>query len=347
MRASCVEVLRAGGRIGAATRIERNHLGLEMLAIDERIVGGGTAPEARHQRLAVTPEPLARLCSGASCQSCVTASPLGVPMPLESSLADPRAGSQHHGVGPLYVGLVAVIPALDEEGSIGEVVAGLIARGVSRVIVADNGSRDRTAAVARAAGAEVVAAPRRGYGSACLAALRAVPADARAIVFCDGDGADDLGRLAAIARPVLDGQADLVIGSRALGVAQAGSLTLPQRAGNVVAAALLGLLFGARVTDLGPFRCISTKALGRLGMRDPDFGWTAEMQTKALRLGLRVSEVAVDARARAAGESKISGRIGPVFRAGYAILSTILVYRFKPMARVGADHTSKPKAIGT
>ncbi len=226
----------------------------------------------------------------------------------------------------------AIMPALNEEGSIAAVVRGLIAAGVGRVIVGDNGSTDATAAVARAAGALVVPAPRRGYGSACLAALAAVPADAVAVVFCDADGADDLERLDAVCGPVLRGEADLVIGSRALGRAERGALTPPQRAGNLVATLLLRLLFWQRVTDLGPFRCVSTAALARLGMRDPAYGWTAEMQTKALRLDLRYREVAVDAKVRTAGESKVSGRFLPVFKAGWAILSTIVRYRFARIA---------------
>lgn len=227
--------------------------------------------------------------------------------------------------------VAAVIPALDEEGSIGPVVAGLRSRGVGWVLVADNGSRDRTAAVARAAGALVVPAPVRGYGSACLAALAALPDAATAVVFCDADGADDLDRLDALCRPVLDGRVDLVVGSRALGRAEPGALTPPQRAGNVVAALLLRLLFWRRVTDLGPFRCLSRAALARLGMRDPAYGWTAEMQTKILRLGLGYAEIPVDAKTRRAGVSKISGRIGPVFLAGWAIITTILRHRFSPI----------------
>jgi len=227
--------------------------------------------------------------------------------------------------------LVAVMPALDEEGSIGAVVRGLRAGGVPLIIVADNGSRDATVAVASAAGATVVSATRRGYGSACLAALAAVPAHATAVVFCDADGADDLARLEAVTGPVLRDEADLVVGSRALGHAEPGALTPPQRAGNLVAICLMRLLYWRRVTDLGPFRCISTAALHRLRMGDPAFGWTAEMQTKALRLGLRYREVAVDAKARTAGESKISGRVGPIFKAGWAIITTIFRYRFGPL----------------
>lgn len=234
---------------------------------------------------------------------------------------------------PSRRGLVAVIPALDEEASIGGVIGELLARGVPRVIVADNGSRDRTAEVALVAGATVVPAPRRGYGAACQAGLAALDDEARAVVFCDGDGADDLARLDALVGPVLEGRADLTIGSRVLGSAEAGALTLPQQVGNAVAARLLRLLFKASVTDLGPFRCISVPALSRLEMRDPAFGWTAEMQTKALRQRLRVIEVPVDAHTRRAGQSKISGRLLPSVRAGWAILSTILFYRFFPLGQ--------------
>jgi len=246
--------------------------------------------------------------------------------PLAHRYLETRRANAAAGVD--YGGLVAVIPALNEEGSIGEVVASLKRSGVAFVIVADNGSTDRTTELAIAAGAHVVRAARRGYGSACLAGLAALPPAALAVVFCDGDGADDLSLLPSVVEPVLSGEADLVIGSRALGSAEAGALTLPQRAGNWVAAILLRTLFSERVSDLGPFRCISTIALSRLGMRDPAFGWTAEMQTKALRLRLRVLEVPVNARVRRAGESKISGRAIPVLRAGWAILTTIVRYRF-------------------
>ena len=227
--------------------------------------------------------------------------------------------------------LIAVIPALDEEPSISPVIRTLLTGGVQMVIVADNGSRDRTVEVARAAGAEVVPAARRGYGSACLAALAAVPTSARAVVFCDADGADDLSRLDAVAGPVLRDEADLVVGSRALGRAEPGALTPPQRMGNLVATCLMRVLYWQRVTDLGPFRCVSTRALARLRMSDPTFGWTAEMQTKAFRLGLRYLEVAVDAKCRTAGESKISGRVGPIFKAGWGIITTILRHRFGRM----------------
>lgn len=228
--------------------------------------------------------------------------------------------------------LVAIIPALNEAGSITQVIIDLLAGGVTRVIVADNGSTDATVRVAQAAGAQVVSASRRGYGSACLAGLAAIPATASAVVFCDADGADDLARLQQVVGPVLRGEADLVVGSRALGVSPLGALTPPQRMGNVVATLLMRVLFWRVVTDLGPFRCVSVAALQRLHMGDPTFGWTAEMQTKVFRLGLRYLEVPVDAKLRTAGESKISGRLGPVFKAGWGIISTIIRYRCMPLA---------------
>ena len=222
--------------------------------------------------------------------------------------------------------LVCVIPALDEEGSIAPVIEQVYAQGVDLVIVADNGSTDNTAVVARAAGAQVVDAPQRGYGSACLAALAAVPSSAHAVVFCDADGADDLTRMRDIVDPVLADCADLVIGSRSSDPASKRALTWPQRSGNLVSAGLMRLLYRVRVTDLGPFRCVSTAALAQMGMADPAFGWTAEMQVKAYRLGLRVREVPVVALPRTAGVSKISGNWKAVFLAGWAIITTILKY---------------------
>jgi rhodanese-related sulfurtransferase/glycosyltransferase involved in cell wall biosynthesis len=232
--------------------------------------------------------------------------------------------------------VAAVIPALDEEASIGAIIVELLQSGIDRVIVGDNGSVDRTAEVARAAGALVVPAPRRGYGSACLAALSALPPQTTAVVFCDADGADDLRRLPFIIGPILRDEADLVIGNRTLGRMEPGSMTLPQRCGNIVASALIRLLFGVRATDLGPFRCLSTVALSRIRMCDPAFGWTAEMQVKAYRLGLRVIDVPVDVKARKTGESKISGRIRPVLMAGWAIITTICRYRFCAISPPGS-----------
>ena len=219
-----------------------------------------------------------------------------------------------------------VIPALDEEAAIGGVIAALPRTDTEEIVVVDNGSRDRTALVARDAGATVIAEPRRGYGRACLAGLawlRARPAGAPAIVaFVDGDGSDVPGELALLLAPIRAGRADLVVGSRVLGRAERGALTPVQRFGNRLAAALLAARWGAATTDLGPFRAIAWDALERLGMSDPDYGWTVEMQARAHRLGLVTVEVPVSYRRRI-GRSKISGTVRGALGAGTKILWTI------------------------
>lgn len=218
-----------------------------------------------------------------------------------------------------------VIPALNEEGSLPLVLAGLPRPPVRRVVVADNGSRDGTARVAREGGAIVVEALRRGYGSACLAGLdhlrRNGPPDV--VVFVDADYSDHPDELPRLVAPILSGAADLVIGSRVLGEREPGALLPQARAGNLVACLLIRLLYGHRFTDLGPFRAIRWEALERLGMEDPDFGWTAEMQVKALRHGLKATEVPVSYRRRV-GVSKITGTVMGTLRAGYKILWTVL-----------------------
>jgi glycosyltransferase involved in cell wall biosynthesis len=181
--------------------------------------------------------------------------------------------------------------------------------------------------VAREGGAVVVPAERRGYGSACLAALahlrRNDPPDV--VVFIDADYSDHPEELPRLVAPLLAGEADLVIGSRTLGEREPGALLPQARAGNLVACFLIRLLYGHRYTDLGPFRAARWDALERLAMSDPDFGWTAEMQVKALRRGLRVTEVPVSYRKRV-GVSKITGTITGTLRAGYKILWTVLRY---------------------
>lgn len=218
----------------------------------------------------------------------------------------------------------AVIPALNEAANIERVIHSLGPHGLRRVVVADNGSTDRTAAAAGAAGAEVVSEPRRGYGAACLAGLAYLRIDPpAAVLFLDGDGADDVTRVPALLAPLRAGEADLVIGSRTLGRAERGAITPVQRFGNVLSSALVSAFFGVRFTDLGPFRAITWPGLTLLEMADRDFGWTVEMQAKAARRGLRCLEVPVDARARRAGESKVSGTIKGSVKAGAKILYTI------------------------
>jgi glycosyltransferase involved in cell wall biosynthesis len=216
-----------------------------------------------------------------------------------------------------------VIHALNEEASLPLVLADLPGT-VRRVVVADNGSTDATARVAREGGAEVVTAPRRGYGSACLAGLahlrRTGPPDI--VVFVDADYSDHPDELPELVAPILAGEADLVIGSRALGHRERGALLPQARAGNLVACLLIRLFYGHRFTDLGPFRAIRWDALERLEMADPNFGWTAEMQVKAVRRGLRCTEVPVSYRRRT-GVSKITGTVSGTVRAGYKILWTV------------------------
>lgn len=224
--------------------------------------------------------------------------------------------------------IALLIPALDEEASIGKVLASLPHGLFSQVIVVDNGSTDRTAEVALAAGAAVVHEPRRGYGRACLAGMAALDPQAEIVVFMDADSSDVPEEAASLIEPITAGRADLVIGSRRLGRAAPAALAWHQRWGNHLVVGLIRLLFGFRYTDLGPFRAIRRTSLAELALRDTNFGWTAEMQVKALRRGLRVREVPVSYRPRL-GRSKISGTVSGSLRAGIKILWTVLRLRLK------------------
>ncbi len=195
------------------------------------------------------------------------------------------------------------------------------------MVVADNNSTDGTARVGREGGAVVVPALVPGYGSACLAAIDHVrrhdPPDV--IVFIDADYSDHPEELPRLVEPILAGEADLVIGSRVLGEREPGALMPQARAGNLVACTLINILYRHSYTDLGPFRAIRWQAFEQLCMNDPDFGWTAEMQVKALRAGLRVTEVPVSYRKRI-GVSKITGTVRGTILAGYKILWTVFRY---------------------
>lgn len=237
---------------------------------------------------------------------------------------------------PAQPTFAVVIPALNEEEAIGELVAEVLAATrdpllgaeLQAVYVVDNGSTDRTAERAEAAGATVVSEPRRGYGRACLSGVEAA-SGADLIVLMDGDRSDRPAELPLILAPLLDGQADLVIGSRTLGDYEPGSLLPQQRAGNWVAARLLRLLYGVRVTDIGPFRVIRRADLLRLGMREMTYGWSVEMIARASRAGLQVREVPVSYRKRAGGTSKVSGNLRASIRAGWRITGAIVRCRWR------------------
>ncbi|MBY0506010.1 MAG: glycosyltransferase family 2 protein [Bryobacteraceae bacterium] len=217
--------------------------------------------------------------------------------------------------------LALIIPACDEAEVIADTLDGLPAGMFAQVIVAVNGSRDATAAIARARGASVVEIAERGYGAACLAAMDLVEADI--VLFLQADGSEDASEAPLLVEPLLRGTADLVLGSRTLGEALPGALLPHQRFGNFVATALIRGLYGHTYSDLGPFRALRTSTLRSLGMRDRNFGWTVEMQVRALQQGLRVQEVPVRYGLRQAGTPKVAGRWDASLRAGWVILTTV------------------------
>jgi glycosyltransferase involved in cell wall biosynthesis len=221
-----------------------------------------------------------------------------------------------------------LIPAWNEEDALPLVLEALPSDWVRQVIVCDNGSTDRTAVVAEQMGAVVVTELERGYGAACLAGMRylqLLPKEEQpdVLVFMDGDYSDYPEELPALVAPILEGSADMVIGSRLAGGLDKGVMTVPQQFGNWLAPTLIKWMFGYSFTDLGPFRAIRWDSLLALEMKDRNFGWTVEMQVKAARKGLRCTEMPVQYRKRAAGESKVSGTVKGTIKAGWKILYTI------------------------
>jgi glycosyltransferase involved in cell wall biosynthesis len=217
-----------------------------------------------------------------------------------------------------------IIPALNEEEPIGAVVrACLTTRLPAEVIVVDNGSTDRTAERARAAGAKIVSETRPGYGRACAAGIRALSPECDLAVFLDGDGSDCPEFMPQLAEPILRGEQDFVIGSRTRGKREPGSMNFQQVFAGRVAGLLLRLLYGVRYSDMCPFRAIRREALDGLRMKEPTYGWNLEMQMRVARARLRILEVPVNHRCRTGGESKVSGTVRGTFVAGIRIIATL------------------------
>ena len=234
--------------------------------------------------------------------------------PVSGQLGDDRAAFK----------VALIIPALNEDAVIGRMLAALPPDLYEIVVVSDNGSTDRTSDVAYKSGATVVTDDERGYGAACLRAISALPEMIDAVVFMQADLSEDPAEARDLLRPLREGTADLVIGSRTLGNAEPGALLPHQEFGNHVAAFLIRLLFGHRYTDLGPYRAIRMSALQGLGMQDRNYGWTVEMQVRALLCGLRVVEIPVRYGIRKAGVNKVSGNLVASVKAGWKIVTTVL-----------------------
>ncbi len=232
-----------------------------------------------------------------------------------------------------------IIPAYNEEKAISYVVRDIPKDLVDYIIVVDNGSKDDTVTKAKEAGAITVQEPKRGYGNACLKGISTLPADTDIVVFLDGDYSDYPEDMANIVSPIVEGKADLAIGSRLLGARESGALLFQAYVGNKLATFLIHLFWGFRFTDLGPFRAIRYKSLMQMDMKDKDFGWTVEMQIKAIMNNFRIVEVPVRYRKRI-GQSKITGTIKGSVKAGIKIIYTILKYRFMFLSLIlgGKNH---------
>jgi glycosyltransferase involved in cell wall biosynthesis len=223
-------------------------------------------------------------------------------------------------VPPLAGGVAVIIPTHNEAAAIGAVVAAIPRDIVGRIIVADGGSNDGTADIAKRAGAEVFDAGS-GYGRACLMGAQAAD-DADIIVFMDGDGADDPAFIKDMVAALRSGSYDFVIGSRARGQREAGSMGSHQLLIGLVAGALIKLFYGVRYTDMCAYRAIRRDTLLQLGMRERTYGWNLEMQMRVARSRLRVLELPVAYRRRAGGESKVAGNLRGTIRAGSRIIAT-------------------------
>jgi glycosyltransferase involved in cell wall biosynthesis len=240
----------------------------------------------------------------------------------------------HPAPGPAQV--VVAIPVLNEEASIGEVVAGIPRTLAGRVIVADGGSSDATAARAASAGAQVIEGGK-GYGRACWRATLAAR-DADIMVFMDGDGADDPMSLAALITPIRSGEYDFVIGSRALGQRAPGSIAWHQIAAGLIAGWAMRALYGVHYTDMCAYRAIRRQLLLDLDMREMGYGWNIEMQMRAAQSGLRILEIPVPYHCRTGGASKVAGSLRGSIRAGLRIMATF----WRVAVRPGTGRSAAP-----
>lgn len=225
--------------------------------------------------------------------------------------------------------IAVIIPAFNEENSVAKVIRDIPKDWVKEIIVANNNSNDQTPIVAREAGAIVLDEPRQGYGFACLKGmeyLSQLENKPDIVVFIDADYSDYPEEIIKLVAPILNEDYDMVIGSRALGQRQRGSMTPQQVFGNWLATTLMRWFYGVRYTDLGPFRAIKYNKLLEIDMQDQTYGWTVEMQVKAAKLGMKSTEIAVTYRKRI-GKSKVSGTIKGTIMAGYKIITTIFKYR--------------------
>lgn len=242
---------------------------------------------------------------------------LGAPIgPSSVPLQKTEHGGREH--------ISAIIPCLEEEAAIGPCVAAVLAHGVGEVIVVDGGSRDRTAERAAAAGARVVVERRPGYGRALMAGIASLSSATSIVLFIDGDGSDRPEMIPALLEPIAAGRADFVLGSRLEGDREPGSLAPTQIMAGRLAGLLIHLLYGARFTDMSPFRAIRRAALDRLDMREGTFGWNLEMQMRVAASGMRTEEVPVGQRRRAGGASKVSGNWVGAARAACVLLATFV-----------------------
>jgi glycosyltransferase involved in cell wall biosynthesis len=230
------------------------------------------------------------------------------------------------------VKLSVIIPALNEEESLPFVLGELPWSALHQVIVVDNGSQDRTAEVATAHGALVVREPQRGYGSACMAGVRAA-SETDILIFLDADGSFDANEIPLIVGPIEQGEAELVLGSRLAGVREPGAMPLHGVFGNWLVAMAIGRLAGIPLTDLGPFRAIKRETLERLRMEERTYGWPSEMIIKAVQRGVPIHEVPVRYRRRHGGQSKVSGTWRGTLGASYRILR--VTYKYARTLRAG------------